>query len=111
MILKCIAGVLVGASLLAGCLDVADDKFGLIEKRREMYKSGTELPLWIRDGSWIDDRLKREQKNVYLGIVFYGRYNFSIDSSDRRFVDEEEARKLLRTYRWINEDKLVYQDE
>ena len=72
--------------MLVGCLDITNDKFKLMEKRRKLYKSGVGLPSWVYDGSWIDDRFKREQKNVYLGIVFYEGYNFSNESSDRRFV-------------------------
>ncbi len=107
--LKNSAGILLVVNLFAGgCSSINEKNFELAEKRREMYEQGISMPLWMNNREWTNDDFKKNQRDVYLGIVFYGRYNFSDDSSDSRFVDPEEARELLKIYRWLNEDKTVY---
>jgi len=107
--LKNLAGILLlVTSLVGGCFGINEERFKLAGKRRDMYEQGVSLPTWMNNREWANDDLKRKQRDVYFGIVFYGRYNFSDDSSDSRFVDSEEARELLKIYGWLNEDKIVY---
>lgn len=110
--IKYLAEAVILTGLLAGgCMSDKEKKFfELNERRKEMFNSKISLPEFIYSSDLISDRFKKNQRDVYVGIIFYGRYNFDPNSSDRLFVNPQEARELLRICGWENIGEVGYKN-